>query len=174
MERARLRACRGERLKWTAGLLSASAALLTWELVAQELPAELGRHVMAKRCLSCHEADLITQQRLTRAAWMRSVEKMVRWGAVLDADERGSLLDYLAARFAYEPAFSHIVTTATGEEVYKRACLTCHEGDVIETQRLSRAAWVRTVEKMVRWGATVPAEDMDGLLDYLGTHYRPR
>jgi cytochrome c5 len=161
-------------LKWKAGLLSAGAALLTGGLVAQELPAERGRHVMAKRCLSCHEADLITQQRLTRAAWMRSVDKMVRWGAVLDADEREPLLDYLATRFADKPASSHIVTTAKSEEVYKRACLTCHEDDVIESQRLSRAAWKRTVDKMVQWGATVPAEDMDRLIDYLATRYPPR
>jgi cytochrome c5 len=143
-------------------------------LAAQELPAGPGRDVVVKRCVTCHEADLITQQRLTRAGWGRSVDKMVRWGAVVEPEEREPMLDYLAARFAPKPASAHIVATASNEALYKRACLTCHEDDLIESQRLSRAGWVRSVDKMIRWGAAVPAEDKDGLIDYLAARYPPR
>ncbi len=141
---------------------------------AQELPVGPGREVVTARCVSCHEADLILQQRLTRAGWGRSVDKMVRWGAVVNTDERDPLLDYLAAHFAPTPAASHIVATAGSEAIYKKACLTCHEDDVIESQRLSRAGWVRTVDKMVRWGADVPAADKDALIDYLAARWPPR
>jgi cytochrome c5 len=148
------------------GLLATAAA--------QELPAGPGREVVVARCVACHEADLITQQRLTRAAWQRSVDKMVRWGAVVDATEREPLLDYLAAQFAATPAAQNLVATASSEPIYKRACLGCHEDDLIESQRLTREAWVRTVDKMVRWGADVPATDKDPLVNYLAARYGPR
>jgi mono/diheme cytochrome c family protein len=141
---------------------------------AQELPPGSGRDAVTARCLSCHESDLIAQQRLTRAAWARSVDKMVRWGAVVGADEREPMLDYLAAHFAPKPPAGNIVATAASEAIYKRACLTCHEDDLIESQRLTRAAWVRTVDKMIRWGASLPAADKDPLVDYLAARYPPR
>jgi cytochrome c5 len=141
---------------------------------AQELPPGPGREAVTSRCLICHESDLITQQRLSRAGWNRSVEKMVRWGAVVDAAERDPLLDYLAAHFAPKPGASHIVATAGGEAIYERACLTCHEDDIIESQRLSRAGWMRSVEKMMRWGAAVAANEKDALVEYLAARYPPR
>jgi len=141
---------------------------------AQELPAGAGRDVVTTRCLSCHEADLIMQQRLSRAAWTRSLDKMVKWGAVIETSEREPMLDYLAAHFAPRPPASHIVATAASEVIYKRACLTCHEDDVIESQRLSRAGWIREVDKMIRWGAAVTATEKDALVDYLAARYPPR
>jgi cytochrome c5 len=162
----------------TAGTWARRAAallfLLTVPLAAQELPAGPGRDLVVKRCVACHEADLITQQRLTRAGWGRSLDKMVRWGAVVETEEREPMLDYLSARFAVKPASGHIVATAGNEAVYKRACLTCHEDDIIESQRLSRAGWLRSIDKMIRWGANVPAEEKDGLIDYLAARYPPR
>jgi hypothetical protein len=99
---------------------------------------------------------------------------MVRWGATVPAEERESMLDYLSAHFAPSPAASHLVATAGSESLYKRACLTCHEDDLIESQRLSRAGWVREVDKMIRWGANVTPTDKDALVDYLAARYPPR
>jgi cytochrome c5 len=141
---------------------------------AQELPAGPGREVVTTRCVTCHQTDLITQQRLSRAGWGRSVDKMARWGAVVEAAERDALLDYLAAHFAPTPAATHIVATAGSEATYKRACLVCHEDDIIEAQRLSREGWTRSVDKMIRWGAVVAAADKDALVEYLAARYPPR
>lgn len=141
---------------------------------AQELPAGPGRDVVVKRCVTCHEADLMAQQRLSRTGWGRTLDKMVRWGAVIEPGEREPMLDYLSAHFAVEPMAAHLVATASSEGVYKLACLTCHEDDLIETQRLSRAGWTRTVDKMIRWGATVAPEGKDALIDYLAARYPPR
>jgi cytochrome c5 len=141
---------------------------------AQGLPPGPGKDAVSARCLSCHESDLIAQQRLSRTGWARSLDKMVRWGAIVEATERDRMLDYLAAHFAPKPAASQIVATAGTEFIYKRACLTCHEADLIEAQRLSRAAWVRSVEKMVRWGAAVAEADKEALVDYLAARYPPR
>jgi cytochrome c5 len=157
--------------------LGAAIAVVTLALptaAAQELPAGPGREVVTARCVACHETDLITQQRLSRAAWQRSIEKMVRWGAVVDTTEREPLLDYLAAHFTATPAAQNLVATAATEPVYKRACLGCHEDDLIEAQQLTRDGWVRTIDKMVRWGADVPPADKDALVNYLAARYGPR
>lgn len=52
-----------------------------------------------QRCIGCHEEDVMSQQRLTRAQWDREVTKMVNWGAQVPDSERAGLLDYLTARF---------------------------------------------------------------------------
>jgi mono/diheme cytochrome c family protein len=155
------------------GALGALGALVL-TAATQELPQGPGRDIVAKRCISCHEADLITQQRLTRVGWGRSVDKMVRWGATVETDEREPILDYLAAHFAPRPAAANIVATAPHEGTYKRACLSCHDADLVASQRLTRAGWVRTVDKMIRWGAVVSDADKDGLIDYLATRYPQR
>lgn len=59
-------------------------------------------------CLECHEARIILQQRLTKAAWTKEVDKMTKWGALVDPSDREALVDYLSANFspdkpAYEP-----------------------------------------------------------------------
>ena len=163
------------RVRRTAALACLGAVMaLGMITAAQELPAGPGREVVTTRCVTCHQTDLITQQRLSRAGWGRSVDKMQRWGAVVDATEREALLDYLAAHFTPTPAASHIVATAGSEAVYKRACLSCHEDDLIEAQRLSRDGWTREVDKMIRWGAVVAAADKDALVEYLAARYAPR
>ena len=59
-------------------------------------------------CLECHEARIIVQQRLSKAAWTKEVDKMVKWGAVVEANDRDALIDYLSTNFSpdqppYEP-----------------------------------------------------------------------
>ena len=54
-------------------------------------------------CLSCHEEDVIRQQRLTRAQWDREVTKMTNWGAPVKPENRDSILNYLASRFGPRP-----------------------------------------------------------------------
>jgi mono/diheme cytochrome c family protein len=154
------------------GLLLALA--VASPLTALDLPPGPGREVVTARCLSCHEADLIVQQRLSRAGWGRELDKMIRWGAVVETDERDPMLDYLAAHFTANPVASHIVATAGSEEIYRRACFSCHEADLIESQRLTRVGWTREVEKMIRWGAVVPDTDREALIEYLAARYPPR
>jgi hypothetical protein len=53
------------------------------------------------------------------------------------------------------------------------ACTECHEARIIVQQRLSKAAWTREVDKMVKWGALVEASDRDALIEYLSSHFGP-
>lgn len=154
--------------------LAIAVAIAIATLQAQELPPGPGRDIVITRCVTCHEADLITQQRLTRIGWGRELDKMIRWGAVVEADEREPMLDFLSAHFTPKPVAAHIVATAGTEAIYKGACLTCHEDDLIEAQRLTRAGWTREVDKMIRWGAIVLDADKDALIQYLAARYPPR
>lgn len=58
-------------------------------------------------CTECHSAEIILQQRLSRAAWNKEVEKMVKWGALVDFNDREALIDYLSSNFpADKPAYT--------------------------------------------------------------------
>jgi cytochrome c5 len=140
---------------------------------AQTLPPGPGADVLKARCISCHEADIIVSQRLSLAAWTRSVDKMVRWGTTITPAEREVLHPYLAANFGPRLAASHAATEAAAA-TYQRACTTCHETDIIEQQRLTRGRWVGSVDKMIRWGATVAPAEKDALVDYLASRFPPR
>jgi cytochrome c5 len=141
----------------------------------QDLPDGKGADIARNRCLLCHEADVIVAQKLTRPGWVREVEKMVRWGAVVKDDEKDTLVDYFAARFSPRPtSLATASNEARGKEIYEARCLNCHEADLIVAQRLSRPGWVREVEKMVRWGAVVKDDEKDPLVDYLFKNYPVR
>ena len=51
-----------------------------------------------RQCVVCHEEDVIRQQRLTLAQWERELNKMVGWGARVNAEDRETLLGYLTGR----------------------------------------------------------------------------
>jgi hypothetical protein len=74
----------------------------------EDLPTGAMQAKATSACLECHEARIILQQRLSKAAWTKEVDKMVKWGAVVEANDHDALIDYLSANFspdqpAYEP-----------------------------------------------------------------------
>ena len=115
---------------------------------------------------------MIAGQRLSPVGWERELDKMVRWGATVTDADRATLQPFLAARFAPAPVVSH--DEAPGGAVFERACLRCHDRDIVETQRLSPAGWVREVDKMVRWGAAVSEADKAPLAAYLAARFPRR
>jgi len=56
-----------------------------------------------ERCMSCHDMDVVVQQRLTREQWDREITKMTNWGAQVKAEDRHGLLDYLVNYFGPGP-----------------------------------------------------------------------
>lgn len=165
-------------------LFALSGVLLASQMVfSQTLPAGPGADVLKSRCVICHEADIITSQKLSPTGWTNSVNKMVRWGSQITPEEREVLLPYLAMHFAPKPAASHpntdaglpaVASAQVGEATYKRACLVCHDADIIEQQKLSKTGWTRSVEKMMRWGASVTDADKEPLVDYLASRFPPK
>src|ERR1700751_3141089 len=73
-------------------------------------PSELPEGPMQAKavtaCTECHEARIIVQQRLSKAAWTKEVDKMGKWGALVDAQDRDAFIDYLSANFGVDkPAY---------------------------------------------------------------------
>jgi cytochrome c5 len=142
-------------------------------LSSQSLPPGPGADVLKSRCVICHEADIITSQKLSLTGWTNSINKMVRWGSQITAEERDVLQPYLAQHFPPKPMASHSSTEA-GAATYKKVCLTCHDSDIIEQQRLTPTGWTRSVEKMMRWGAAVSDAEKQPLIDFLASRFGPR
>jgi mono/diheme cytochrome c family protein len=65
-----------------------------------DLPAGAMQSKATTACLECHEARIILQQRLSKGAWTKEVDKMMKWGAVVDPADRDALIDYLSANFS--------------------------------------------------------------------------
>jgi hypothetical protein len=64
-----------------------------------ELPDGLMQAGATTACTECHEARIIVQQRLSKAAWAKEVDKMIKWGALVDPQDKDALIDYLGANF---------------------------------------------------------------------------
>ena len=63
------------------------------------LPDGPAKTLVTERCLLCHSAALITQQRKDAAAWGRTVTQMRTWGTPIQDDDQAALVAYLAAHF---------------------------------------------------------------------------
>lgn len=131
--------------------------------------------LLHSRCVMCHSADLITQQRLDRATWTREVDKMIRWGSPVDDQDRTLLIDYLARTYgpqaarADRPHEPHPAADAgvvmllppgdvgNGKALYRAHCMDCHgrEGAGMDGPPLA-AAPILTVDSLfletVRFG----------------------
>ena len=86
----------------------------------EDLPAGPIEAKATTACLECHEARIIVQQRLSRAAWTKEVDKMTKWGALVNPSDRDALIDYLSANFGpdqppYEAPRSSPGKTAQGK-----------------------------------------------------------
>jgi len=73
----------------------------------EQLPAGAAKGKAEAACLTCHEARIIVQQRLSKATWAKEVDKMAKWGAEVDPKDRDALIEYLSANFGSDqPAYA--------------------------------------------------------------------
>jgi cytochrome c5 len=63
------------------------------------LPDGPGKMLVTERCLMCHGAGLIAQQRKDAAAWGRTVTQMRTWGTPIQDEDQATLVAYLAQHF---------------------------------------------------------------------------
>jgi len=61
----------------------------------------------------------------------------------------------------------------SGKAVADVACLQCHSASMALQQRLTEKQWTNAVEKMMRWGAAVPADKKAELIAYLVANFGP-
>jgi ubiquinol-cytochrome c reductase cytochrome c subunit len=60
---------------------------------------------------------------------------------------------------------------ALAQRSFDDNCLICHSAEMTTQQRLTPAQWKAEVEKMIGWGAPVPADQTQRLIDYLAAEY---
>src|SRR5574341_2443135 len=72
-----------------AGLAVVTAAQNEETQSVSSALAHRAEGLILARCSVCHSADLIAQQRLPRARWEATVEKMKHWGAEISNEEAG-------------------------------------------------------------------------------------
>jgi cytochrome c1 len=60
-------------------------------------------------------------------------------------------------------------TLDRGKKEAGASCMPCHSLRLVESQRLSRAAWNKEIDKMVGWGTKL--NDRDALLEYLVANF---
>jgi cytochrome c1 len=78
------------------------------------LPAGTGRQLVETSCLPCHSPDILVQQRLTEKQWTATVDKMVRWGAVLKDTDKPAMVAYLSKNFGVTNSFTPSKTRPVG------------------------------------------------------------
>ena len=80
-----------------------TATILSCKLLlaqSPDLPPGPMQQKVTTACTECHESRIILQQRLSKAAWTKEVDKMIKWGAVVDAAVRDAFIDYLSTDFS--------------------------------------------------------------------------
>jgi mono/diheme cytochrome c family protein len=60
-------------------------------------------------------------------------------------------------------------TLDRGQKEAGLACAACHSLRLVQSQRLSRAAWNKELDKMTGWGTKIT--DRDALLEYLVANF---
>jgi hypothetical protein len=77
-----------------------------------EMPTGAVQAKVTTACMECHESRIITQQRLSKGAWTKEVDKMIKWGALVDPADRDSFIDYLSTNFPPDKAPQQMPRTA--------------------------------------------------------------
>jgi hypothetical protein len=87
------------RLNVLVVLLLSITCLRVLREQSADLPAGPLQAKMKTACLECHDSGIIVQQRLGKATWAKEVDKMIKWGALVDPSDRDAFIEYLSANF---------------------------------------------------------------------------
>jgi hypothetical protein len=66
---------------------------------APELPPAPIMPKVKTACMECHDSGILVQQRLDKKTWGKEVDKMTKWGALVEKEDREAFIDYLFANF---------------------------------------------------------------------------
>jgi hypothetical protein len=80
-------------------LFAMATATLILRAQSPDLPPGPLQAKARTACMECHDAGIIVQQRLDRNTWSKEVDKMIRWGATVQPQDRDAFVDYFAINF---------------------------------------------------------------------------
>jgi hypothetical protein len=143
-------------------------------ILVQGDPGQMAQRMETSCTGYCHGPSLIAQQRLDRDGWSREVEKMIRWGAEVPSAEKDALINYLTSLFNSSrprPNTYKTIPEGKGKDTFQISCMSCHDEKPVTALKRDRSGWSREVEKMINWGAYVPTNAKEDLIEYLTTAF---
>src|ERR1700733_4756827 len=85
---------------WARGMLALLACgIPLLRAQSPSLPPGPVQEKVTDACTECHDARIVMQQRLSQAAWGKEVDKMIKWGALVEAADREAFIGYLSTNF---------------------------------------------------------------------------
>ena len=81
------------------GMLTLLIGLSIVHAQSPDLPSGPVQAKVRTACTECHDSRIVLQQRLSDKAWTREVDKMIKWGAVVDPADRDPFIRYLSFNF---------------------------------------------------------------------------
>jgi hypothetical protein len=82
------------------------AAGAVWaQTQSPQLPDGLMVKKIQTTCTECHDSSIIIQQRLDKKLWTKEVDKMTKWGALVDPADRDGFIEYLSTHFGPDNSF---------------------------------------------------------------------
>ena len=70
---------------------------------ADPIPQGAASGLVLSRCMICHTLEVATQQRQGPQGWAEIIDRMISYGAPIQADERAAMIHYLVQHFG-DPA----------------------------------------------------------------------
>lgn len=132
-----------------------------------------GRELLSRACVQCHDLRIVFAARKSERAWKRTINEMIWRGALLFPGEADLLARYLTRRGLNREATSpsegegKLLPEGKGRALLERACLPCHDAAELASHRKTKAEWRRTLEDMLRLGASLTPSEREHVLDYL-------
>jgi cytochrome c5 len=172
-------------MKWmfgrTAMWIWATFAVATMAFAAVQdppLPEGEGKKILQNACTGCHGIDGVVKLKLDKAGWEGLVSSMVSNGAQVDTKDFPVLIDYLVKNFGpAKPAGQQAQAEggnndAAAKKILENACTTCHDLDLVSSQKLNKDEWTMIVGSMVAKGAPLEDKDTPILIEYLAKTYK--
>jgi hypothetical protein len=100
----------------TASLLLLLGAASVARAQSLDLPAGPIQTKVRTACTECHDASIIRQQRLSEKIWTKELDKMIKWGALVDPADRGAFIEYLSVNFPPEKPPDPMARVARGKK----------------------------------------------------------
>jgi hypothetical protein len=72
---------------------------LTTLAIAQSLPEGKDGEKVRKICSLCHGLEVVKAQRLSKSGWTDIVERMIKWGAPIETEDKEVIINYLESHF---------------------------------------------------------------------------
>jgi hypothetical protein len=82
------------------GMLLLGLAAVNAQAQAPQLPESPVREKVETACTECHDSNIIVQQRISKAAWTKELDKMTKWGALVAPTDRDTIIEYLSVNFS--------------------------------------------------------------------------